>query len=127
MPLLNSGIQIVLFYVEIFKTCFDEVIPSVKDWQGMCLTWSVEWKPVHCPARWDTRLSTSRHWNLIENMLDEWTSTVDSTLHCDWSSTVDKFQTNLDQLSRFEISSRSTLDFRKFRATNCRDSGKARD
>ena len=34
MPLLNSGIQIVLFYVEIFKTCFDEVIPSVKDWQG---------------------------------------------------------------------------------------------
>ena len=34
MPFLNSGIQIVFFYVEIFKTCFDEVIPSVKDWQG---------------------------------------------------------------------------------------------
>ena len=34
MPFLNSGIQIVFFYVEYFKTCFDEVIPSVKDWQG---------------------------------------------------------------------------------------------
>ena len=103
----------------------------------MLVTWSVEWKPVHCPARWDTRLSTSRHWNLIENMLDEWTSTVDSTLHCDWSSTVDKFQkpsTNSrdlkirpDQLSTFGNFAQLTVEILEKLATNSRDSRKARD
>ena len=112
----------------------------MKDWQGKGCACDLVGRMESCSlsaARWDTRLSTSRHWNLIENMLDEWTSTVDSTLHCDWSSTVDKFQkpsTNSrdlkirpDQLSTFGNFAQLTVEILEKLATNSRDSRKARD